>query len=313
MSIIGTSSNTNFRAPQPTTMILAFSPEQAHDVSQAFDGLWWVNEALYPDHIRKENTAKKQDGSEAAPASSTKKTPCEQPKRPCFPNSSNQGCRRRTNCFPSRCQTPHQKKTTSIQHKTPIHYHDETPEAAKMSLDVTGFDPKDIAIQVEDYVVSIKGQRTNKLGDVFVLDRRFRLDKKTTSVEAVTAAFEDGILELTVPKKPTNGPRSIPIGVVSSSSTTTTSSSSESDSNSDEDHDETVASRVDHEIVAESTEGSEDPPSTEGRQENQQGEEAIKADTEVETIDEHEHEHEKESQNESWEEVVENPLYSQIG
>merc|ERR1712071_709938 len=104
-----------------------------------------------------------------------------------------------------------------IEQKTPIHMHEETPDAARMSLDVTGFAPEDITIHVENYVVSIKGQRTNKLGDVFVLDRRFRLDKNTASVDRVAATFEDGILELAVPKKSNAGPRQIPIVVAAAS------------------------------------------------------------------------------------------------
>merc|ERR1712014_179547 len=60
------------------------------------------------------------------------------------------------------------------------------------------------------------GQRTNRLGDVFVLDRKFRLDKATASVDGVTATFQDGILELTVPKKTVAGPRKIPIVVAAS-------------------------------------------------------------------------------------------------
>merc|ERR1739841_132280 len=87
------------------------------------------------------------------------------------------------------------------------------------SLDVTGFAPEDITIHVENFVVSIKGQRTNKLGDVFVLDRRFRLDKNTARVDRVAATFEDGILELTVPKKSKAGPRQIPIVVAAASTT----------------------------------------------------------------------------------------------
>merc|ERR1712025_774248 len=57
------------------------------------------------------------------------------------------------------------------------------------------------------------GERTNKLGDVFVLDRRFRLDKTTVNVDGVTASIDDGILELTVPKKSNAGPRTIPINI----------------------------------------------------------------------------------------------------
>merc|ERR1711937_439254 len=56
----------------------------------------------------------------------------------------------------------------------------------------------------------------NKLGDVFELDRKFRLDKNTVNVDGVTASFDDGILEVTVPKKPIAGPRKITIAVASS-------------------------------------------------------------------------------------------------
>merc|ERR1712224_860578 len=105
----------------------------------------------------------------------------------------------------------------TIEQRTPIHYDDESPHVAKMSLDVAGFPSDNIDIHVEDFVVSIKGERTNKLGDVFVLDRKFRLDKKTAIVDGVTASIEDGILELTVPKKFTAGPRKIPITISSSS------------------------------------------------------------------------------------------------
>merc|ERR1711959_751549 len=97
------------------------------------------------------------------------------------------------------------------------HVENETPEsggAAKMSLDVTGFAPNQIKLSVENSVVSIKGERTNKLGDKFVLDRKFRLDKKTTQAEKVTASFDDGILEVTIPtKKPEGAHRTIPIAV----------------------------------------------------------------------------------------------------
>merc|ERR1712188_340756 len=69
-------------------------------------------------------------------------------------------------------------------------------------------------LRVENSVVSIKGERTNKLGDKFVLDRKLRLDKKTTQAEKVTASFDDGILEVTIPtKKPEGAHRTIPIAV----------------------------------------------------------------------------------------------------
>merc|ERR1712176_299944 len=123
----------------------------------------------------------------------------------------------------------------TIEQRTPIHYDDESPHVAKMSLDVTGFPSEDIDINVEEFVVSIKGERTNKLGDAFVLDRRFRLDKKTAIVDGVTASIEDGILELTVPKKSIAGPRKIPISVSTSSTIDTLSTNEDQESSSNHD------------------------------------------------------------------------------
>merc|ERR1739848_880537 len=80
---------------------------------------------------------------------------------------------------------------------------------------------------------------TNKLGDVFVLDRSFRLDKTTVNVDGVTASIDDGILELTVPKKSNVGPRTIPISVSSSATNDNISTNTEEVSKSHEE-DKTV-------------------------------------------------------------------------
>jgi len=210
-------------------MILAFSPEQAYEVSQAFDASWFMNEALYMDHIRKGDAGKEQDKNaptstaedQAKTSSENCKKPCRRNANRCRPNNIHkatfQPCRRYNQM--ARCNRhANNPETRTIEQKTPIHMHDETPDAARMSLDVTGFTPQNVTINVEDNVVSIKGQRTNKLGDVFVLDRKFRLDKNTVIMEGVTAAFDDGILELTVPKKSISGPRMIPIVVSNSTS-----------------------------------------------------------------------------------------------
>merc|ERR1712124_34287 len=127
-----------------------------------------------------------------------------------------------------------------IEQRSPIHMHEETPQFAKMSLDVAGFTPNDISINVDNHVVSIRGQRTNKLGDVFELDRKFRLDKNTVDVDGVTAAFDDGILEVTVPKKPVAGPRKITIAVASSVASDNTKASDDSSASHNEDKEETT-------------------------------------------------------------------------
>lgn len=126
-----------------------------------------------------------------------------------------------------------QQKQRHVDRKTPVHYHhQESPEVAtKLSLDVTGFTLRDICIEMNDAghdcycILSISGKRTNKLGDDFSFDRRFRLDKTTADLERVSATVEDGILEIVVPKKKKTtvvGPRRIPIY----STTTTTRAAS---------------------------------------------------------------------------------------
>merc|ERR1712188_274940 len=116
--------------------------------------------------------------------------------------------------------------TRIVVQRTPIHMDDSHQEFAKMSLDVTGFAPHQIKVSVDDYVVSISGERRNKLGDLFVIDRKFRLDKKTALVDGVEASFDNddvaGILEIVVPKNVSAGPRTIPIAVVTSSKSNNT-------------------------------------------------------------------------------------------
>lgn len=249
-------------------MIIAFSPDQAHEVAQAFDAPWFFSESLYPSessyptYIHRENTGKdekkKEEDSSSYPTYIHKektsrdekkdKSSSDEDAKPAAkesPEKSKKSCRRNAYCNPNafhpchafyraaRCAQQAAKRQAEeaakiIEQRSPIHFHDETPELAKMSLDITGFTSEDITINVDDFVVSIKGKRTNKLGDVFVLDRKFRLDKKTVNLDGVAASFEDGILELTVPKKAKVGPRTIPISVSSSASTASTSHASTS-------------------------------------------------------------------------------------
>merc|ERR1712199_98609 len=89
-------------------------------------------------------------------------------------------------------------------------------------------------------VVSIKGERTNKLGNKFVLYRKFRLDKKTTVAEKDTASFDDGILSVTIPTKKSEGAhRTIPIAV-----STTTAASVEAPAADESNEDEKTATEA---------------------------------------------------------------------
>jgi len=222
-------------------MILTFSPQQhACKVAQVFDAPWWMSETLvFPDDKEEDTSSKapdekKTDADTDTKSSDNKESPKNSQQKSRRPNCNNgaksffQPCRgynRSVRLARKQANNDAQQKkntvtTRTIEQRTPIHMHEETPQVAKMSLDVTGFNPQDIAVHVEDRVVSIRGQRTNKLGDVFVVDRKFRL-KNTASVDGVTASFEDGILEVTVPKKSIAGCRKIPIVVSSDDETVT--------------------------------------------------------------------------------------------
>lgn len=118
-----------------------------------------------------------------------------------------------------------------ILEQKPVHYKD-TDEAMKFALDVVGYAVDDINIQLHDgnehwnknnknhghNMVAVTAERKNKLGDVYKIDRRFRLDPKIADVDKVDANIDDknGILEVIVPKKKKtvenlNGPRVIKI------------------------------------------------------------------------------------------------------
>jgi len=128
------------------------------------------------------------------------------------------------------------KPCNLVYEKKPMH-HEDTSQYAKVSFDVAGFTDSDINVQVDDdYVVTITGERTNELGDVFKIDRRFRLDKKTADVDQIDANITDdgNILEVVVKKKVKAGPRVIKISTTNSNTTKSNTSINEYATTDDE-------------------------------------------------------------------------------
>jgi HSP20 family molecular chaperone IbpA len=174
-----------------------------------------------------------------------------------------------------------------IAERAPIHFQ-ETSEAATIALDVAGFSPNDIQVRMEDFVVSIDAKRVNKLGDTYVIRRRFRVDKSTVLEDMVRANLSDHILEVVVPKKAKVGPRSIPI---STSVTTVTSSNVEG-----------------KEETSERSESDKDKSETEHQNSNDQEETASPVSSLVEVAEKHDEQESEQTQpgaveEESWEEV----------
>ena len=322
------------------TMIFSFTAKQLQEMAKefeeaqasgTFEAPWWMSdETAFPNSETEKKETNEKDSSEK---SSEDTKPAAKPSPQDSPKS--RGCpRRRGNCrgYYGRCdpnamfqhclrmqeaarRQREAKKTNIVEQKSPIHMNEETDDAAKMSLDLTGFSASNISIHVENHIVSIVANRTNKLGDVFVVDRRFRLDKKTADPDQITSTFEDGILELTVPKKSVIGPRKIPVVVATPVSTNEESIERDSETSKTPNCSPSPYVAADEEVkFAEST--VEDTPSPTPAK-KAEPEEQVEAQEEisVETVDEQEETVEEEDNNansgetvstkesEDWEEV----------
>ncbi len=97
----------------------------------------------------------------------------------------------------------------------------ETDDEFVVELEVPGFDEKELAIEVTDHVLSIKGERTaetekqektlrlrERLETTF--ERRFQLPALTDS-EHMSASYGKGLLTLHVPKTETQKSRKVKI------------------------------------------------------------------------------------------------------
>lgn len=87
--------------------------------------------------------------------------------------------------------------------------------------DIPGVDPKDIEINMEKGILTIKGERTHEAkeeGEKFtrversrgVFYRRFALPD-SADAEGITASGKHGVLEIVIPKRPETTPRRITI------------------------------------------------------------------------------------------------------
>jgi HSP20 family molecular chaperone IbpA len=116
----------------------------------------------------------------------------------------------------------------AVIEKTPLHRH-ESSEKTMISLDVSGFQPEHLKVEIDDHVLMVSGQRTNKLGDTFVTRRRFALKTDIYDEDSVHADLEDGVLEITIQKKMVPKSRHIPITVTLSNTPFTTNEKNSND------------------------------------------------------------------------------------
>jgi HSP20 family protein len=94
-------------------------------------------------------------------------------------------------------------------------------DAVVLKAELAGMKPDDIQIEVEDNVLTIKGERTfsEKVDDerYYRIERRFGSFQRSLALpqgvkaDETQAAYEDGILEVRVPKAPAEQPRRIEV------------------------------------------------------------------------------------------------------
>ena len=99
----------------------------------------------------------------------------------------------------------------------------ETDEELVLSLDLPGLKEDEITIELEDNVLTVSGQRDRKYerkGDnYFRWERRFGQFARSVALPAgvsekdINATYENGVLEVHVPKPEEHKPKKIQIGV----------------------------------------------------------------------------------------------------
>jgi HSP20 family protein len=99
----------------------------------------------------------------------------------------------------------------------------ETDEHFVLRADLPGMREEDVAIELEDNVLTLSGERNAEHEDrqegYFRVERAFGSFARSLTLprgvdaEAVTAAFDNGVLEVRIPKPEERKPRKISIGV----------------------------------------------------------------------------------------------------
>ena len=101
----------------------------------------------------------------------------------------------------------------------------ETGSAVRIKADLAGMDPKDIHLEVEDNVLTLSGER--RFEEEVHEDKYYRIERRYGSfqrsvalpqgvdADSIHAHYENGVLEVTIPKMEQVKPRRIPVEVKS--------------------------------------------------------------------------------------------------
>ena len=124
--------------------------------------------------------------------------------------------------FQQRLRCPEGDESSAVtSHWRPSVDIKEEADRFVLYADIPGVDPKDIQVTMEKGILTVKGERsteTKEEGQQFsrlershgMFERRFVLPE-SADAEKVEARGKHGVLEVSVPKRPDNKPRRIPI------------------------------------------------------------------------------------------------------
>ena len=110
----------------------------------------------------------------------------------------------------------------SSQWQPPVDIREETGRFV-IRADLPGIDPQDIEVQMDKGILSIQGERKADVADEDAnytrverrhgsFHRRFALPD-SADAEGIVASGRNGVLEVSIPKKPETTPRRIRVGV----------------------------------------------------------------------------------------------------
>ena len=102
---------------------------------------------------------------------------------------------------------------------TPLVDVHETEEEYLVKVDVPGVNADDVNVEVNDNVLSISGSRTaDEAGQAQLVERPYGSFVRTLTLpqgvdsDSIEAGYQDGVLELRIPKPPEQKPKKITIG-----------------------------------------------------------------------------------------------------
>lgn len=113
----------------------------------------------------------------------------------------------------------------------------ETDDSIKLKAELAGMDPADINIEVQDNVLTVSGER--RFQEEVKEDKYYRIERRygafsrsialpqTVDEDKIEAKYENGILEVIVPKVETAKPKKIKVAVSESKPKTVEASTGE--------------------------------------------------------------------------------------